>query len=262
MIEREMLEYTTAELWETLLGRDEVARCQALDELAEREDNTIAPLVVASLARGLALPCDMTPMWRNALIKATPRIQVTDESLRSVLASSLLKHAFDLKHGGGDEGILWTAIRRYATLRPEADIARMSAFLDDHGNLPRLHVVLLSLQNAFYSWAPTEQESQSFEYLRDQVSWTAHKFLNPVYMHEDNECAVARSSLCAAAAIGCPDLLRLTEKAIALKEKWLVEMARQEISSRATRWKHWGKESDQGVVALVHASIEMLAKAC
>ena len=117
MIEREMLEYTTAELWETLLGRDEVARCQALDELAEREDNTIAPLVVASLARGLALPCDMTPVWRNALIKATPRIQVTDESLRSVLASSLLKHAFDLKHGGGDEGILWTAIRRYATQR-------------------------------------------------------------------------------------------------------------------------------------------------
>ncbi len=211
-------------------------RNAALDELLEREEPALVPVVVTMLGKD-----DRNdPFWR-ALLRATPRMKVTDESLRRTLADNLWDIAEQLKESRteGDEDLLWTAIRRYATLRPQADIGKLVEFLDEPDTderLPRFHVVLLAIQNAFYASPPNELEMASLQKLRGRVSALAHKYLDRAFLTTPDQRAIALSSYCAAAILGCADLVELTQQAISMREMWLLELAEQKLSPLAARW--------------------------
>ncbi len=229
------LDASNAELWDALCHQSEHYRYAALGELADREDPCLAPMVIVKLSKA-----DRVPDRRNTLIRATPCIQVTDDSLRSMLATSLWDHAIHLKNPRNDEeeSVLLTAIRRYATLRPQADIGKLVDFLADPDELlPRRHVVLLAIQNAFYAWAPTEAESTGLQAIRARVSMLTRRYLDPSWLDTPHGRAVAQGSYCAAAALGCSDLLELTDQNRALKQTWLTEFTHDKLAQMLERWR-------------------------
>jgi len=240
------LDASNAELWDALTSQSEDRRYAALGELVEREDPSLAPTVIVKLSKDY-----LAPDRRNTLIRATPRIQVTDDSLRVMLARSLWDHAIHLKNprNAEEESVLWTAIRRYATLRPQADIGKLVEFLADSDQpLPRRHVILLAIQNAFYAWAPTETESVGLEKLRARVSELARRYLDPSWPDGEDENAVTLASYCAAMALGCADLDELTNLVISRGERWLLRLALQDSSPMLQRWRSRADGSGAGRV--------------
>jgi|GEM_PF-6543559 len=218
-------------------GTREDLRIAVLGELMDREEPAMARFVVESLDRP-----EESASWRNALLRATPRIQVTDDSLRVSLSKSLWRYALALKHAqtNEEESLLWTAIRRYATLRPQADIGKLVEFLDEPSSsegLPRLHVVLLAIQNAFYAWAPTEAEAADLEELRRCVSDLGARYLTCEVLDTADKRAIALASYCAAATLGCSDLPALTERVLALGQSWLIELAEKKLAPLLDRWR-------------------------
>jgi len=231
------VEASTPDLWQAFLYGVEDRRCAALNELVEREDSAVVPVVITRLGRTYL---EHTDSERHALLRATPRIQVTDESLRAALAENLWDIADKLQQPRNEEeeALLWTAIRRYATLRPEADIGKLVAFLGEPDEpLPRRHVVLLAIQNAFYAQAPTDQESAKLEPLRQRVSELARRYLDTKWPEGDDENAVTLSAYCAALVLGCADIDALTNLVISRNERYLLKLTLQDSLPMVQRWR-------------------------
>lgn len=254
------VEAETAALWEAFLDQNPDKRRAARDELVEREDPGLVPWIITRLGKTY-----LDERERPALLRATPRIKVTDESLRAALADNLWDIAGQLKESRkeGDESLLWTAIRRYATLRPEADIGRLVAFLGEPDEpLPRRHVVLLAIQNAFYAQAPTKEESEKLEPLRTRVSELAQRYLDAKWPDGEDENAVTLSAYCAALALGCTDIDALTDLVISRNERYLLKLALLDSLPMVQRWRtSKGGTASNRVVDAVASELAKLTQA-
>lgn len=130
--------------FETLEERIEDLEARALD----------APLqasifVVEELERS-----DLDLAWRDALISAAEQLQLDDENLRARLASSLLRHAQSMDRSI-DTPVLWSALRRYASLSSGEDVlVNIPAFLAPSSARTTQQAALQALENTFSAHGP------------------------------------------------------------------------------------------------------------
>lgn len=212
---------TPAELWE-MATRGTVTfeqRIACLYELVDAEDPELPLFLVNQLQRK-----DLRRDEQSALVLAAERTQVFDNAMRASLKDSLLRHGVALRDLGEEEGPLWAAIRRYASLVPLSEVDGLLEFLRPEDADATKQAALHGIQHIFEVEPP--DDSASISRLRERVSALALEYLTSGRADSPEGSSLALNVFCAAASLGDMNLSTLTERLIALGRARLASRAR------------------------------------
>lgn len=228
------VEASTSDLWRVIHAQEASVRERAacMSELAERSDAKLPSFVVQAL--------DWTnadPRFRDALLATAEVMQVSDPALRERLEGALLRVATMLRDRPelSSERSLWAAVRRYASLVPQARVSGLLAFLRSADALTTRQVALQGTQNVFSVEPPGALAPLSA--LRERVRELALKYLDADWLVSPENNALALNAFCASAAAGEPELMALTDRLCALGKPRLRAQAAQKLEPIAAAWR-------------------------
>lgn len=233
--------------------RDDPAdRIAALSRLIEspRQDEAISD-VLDQFGRA-----DAQPEWRDALVLAAEDIHFPPH-LRVTAASRLLSIASTLRsEPEGREKVVWSALRRGASLLAPQSAGRIIPFLEN-GPVDTRALALQSIARMFEPRPPEEIPAK----LADRVFSFASKFLDPDVFTPGEPSLIARSAVTALAAIADHRLHSTLESVRALNRAFLTRRIRQELERLRSGWLARGvlldhaalKNIDDGLALLNHA---------
>ena len=213
---------STADLWQRLRSVDGTAedKVQSLAQLIAEDDEGIAGFVVTELGRK-PLPDE----WLEPLLYATEQIQFEDPSERAALKDCLHEHALSLLQSGRvrSESALWAAIRRYASIVPEDEVALLQPFFGERASVATRQVALQAVQTIFHAAAPRDADSLSA--LRDRICDLAEKTVDPDLLVSPEIASLALNAFLALAAVGDSRAVRLATRLKATGKGWLLSAA-------------------------------------
>ncbi len=227
-------------------------RIAALHELTERKSQRLPAFIDDDLKKP-----NLSLRWRDALVASAARTQFIDSAQRSSIANSLLNIAFSLSQDAealSHEGTLWRAVRRYAALRPEADISQFASLIPStQGYLAFHHILLLSLANAFSAWPPMSAEQNRLEPLRAWVVNGLHLSLQQPDFESLLDEAIAQCGLVSAGALAVSEFKALCLRVNTHPQAWLWDMAKDELEAIKARWqqRELHDQGEQAALALL-----------
>ncbi len=222
-----------SELWSAT--RDPVSRVSrrldALQTLLESDPVAAVEFVVDELSRD-----DLAEGWRDALVFLVEDIHLP-EPLRQRVGDRLLAIAASLRGSAklGVEKVVWSALRRAASLLPPAQAERFLPFLDCPSLVDTRSVALRCLERVFEPAPPVEGHLVTA--LRERVTQFAFKFLDPDVFAGGENALIAQNAVCALAALGDPRLGGVIDRVNQLGRSWMNRQVRARLEHLLESWR-------------------------
>ena len=141
--------------------------------------------------------------WRDALVLAAERTAFEGDELRTRVTTSLLRVAEALRGTGPDE-VMWSAIRRYASMVPVGSSDALIGFLGDDERATTLQVALQGVSRIFEA-SPTEGVPAR-DRLRARVHALALARIKPDRVHGSEDAAMCFACFEAALQLRDPEI--------------------------------------------------------
>lgn len=169
---------------------------QWFDTLSERVYNE-DPKLPFWLANNLEKV--LTPETREALILATEVTAILNPDNRSRITASLLRHARDLRDEGS-EAVLWSALRRYASMVPIEDVDNLLEFMRPTDSQKTIQCALQGIFNIF-SLTP-RPNGVAVGRLKERVLELCNIWIHPDRVQTSADAAMAFCSYSALLVLG------------------------------------------------------------
>jgi hypothetical protein len=151
----------------------------------------------------------------------------------------------------GPEKVVWSALRRGASLLDPGQIGRLLPFLLPDGAVDTRAVALQCVERLFEPAPPATPPVE----VADRVALFAEKFLDPDVFTAGEPSLIARNAVAALAAIGDSRLRDAVVRIVALNRPWLTRRVRDELTHLSQEWRVRGVPRDHAAVAnLDHAT--------
>ncbi len=190
------------------------------------------------------------PEWRDAAVFAAEDTHFPPE-LREGAGEALLNIALTLRNQpSGPEKVVWSALRRAASLLPTRKADRLLAFLAPNGTVDTRSVALQCVSRMYEAEPPSSVPLA----VADRAYRFAERFLDPDVFTPGEPSVIARNALSALAAVGDQRLGDALAAVRALGRSWLIRRVRDELSRIYRGWIDRGFSPKQSAVAnLGHA---------
>lgn len=213
---------------------------QAMEALAEQaaladEADVVSELLSLLLDEGLPeLPAflvqaledrDITPAVQELLIVAAEHSQVSEPALRARLCAALRGSALALR-GTTRPEVLWSALRRYASMVPVEEADSLLDFLRPEDAPTTIQVALQGVFSVF-TRPGVDFKTAARDRLRARVGALARSLIGPSAAIRPDDAALALCAYEAAAALDDPELPDLRAS--------LEDLGRRYLSDRAHR---------------------------
>jgi serine/threonine protein kinase len=209
----------------------------------------------------------LKPKDRARVVFATELIRFPAGEERQRVIQLLLDEARNLRlsEDSTDQRVLWAAVRRYASMVPLDDTARLMEFLlpDNPGHTQ--HIALRAIQTVFSHGPPDERIRPALVDLTRRVVDIALEALDGRELIPGFRTAIAIDACSASAILGAWEgAIRAVELLIATRRSALIEMLYEQLSGIRKSWLR-GRDarsvpiSDSGV-RLLDALLDRLSK--
>ena len=166
------------------------------------------------------------PQWRDAAVFAAEDTHFPP-ALREGVGEALLNIASALRNQpDAPEKVVWSALRRGASLLPTATVDRLLAFLAPGGTVDTRSVALQCLTRMYEAEPPTAVPVA----VADRAHRFAERFLDPDVFTPGEPSLIARNAVSALAALGDPRLGGALAAVRSLGGPWLVRRVRDELN--------------------------------
>jgi len=218
-----------------------VSRVAALTGL---RGSPLESVAVAYLAREI-IRMELPPEWRDAAVFAVEATHFPPD-LREGVGEALLNIAYALRaQPDGPERVVWSALRRGASLLPTTKVDRLLGFLATDGTVDTRSVALQCVSRMYEAEPPSAVPLA----VADRVHLFAERFLDPVVFTPGEPSVIARSAVSALAAVGDRRLGDALTALHSLGRLWLVRRVRDELNRLYRGWIDRGFSLEQPAVA-------------
>jgi len=224
---------SVSELW--LTARDSAssrsARLGAVQTLLELDPDALAGFIVAELSRN-----DLAAEWRDAMVFLTEDIHLPSP-LRHQAGDRLLTIAASLRGSTevGADKVVWSALRRAATLLPRDQADRFLRFLDGPSIVDTRSVALRCLERMFEPAPPADGDPLTA--LSARVAELAFEFLDPDVFAGGEHALIAQNAVCALAALDDHRLADAITQVNQLGRPWLTWQVRTRLEGLLESWR-------------------------
>jgi hypothetical protein len=188
---------------------------------------------------------DIQPAWRDAAVFAAEDTHFAP-ALRESVGEALLNITSALrKQPEGPEKVVWSSLRRGASLLPTTKVDRLLAFLAPGGTIDTRSVALQCVARMYEAEPPTAVPVA----VADRAHRFAERFLDPDVFTPGEPSLIARNSVSALAAVGDPRLGDALAAVRSLGRPWLVRRVRDELNRVYRGWIDRGFSQEQPAVA-------------
>jgi hypothetical protein len=185
------------------------------------------------------------PEWRDAAVFAAEDTHFPPE-LRDGVGEALFNIASTLRNQpDGPEKVVWSALRRGASLLPTKQADRLLAFLAPDGMVDTRSVALQCISRMYEAEPPSSAPLA----VADRTYRFAERFLDPDVFTPGEPSVIARNALSALAAVGDQRLGDALAVVRALGRPWLVRRVRDELNRIYRGWLDRGFSPEQRAVA-------------
>lgn len=207
-------------------------RIEALQEWTFLDNDAAAAFILNELETG-EMPAD----WRNALIYAAEDARVTNEREQPRLCNRLRELALDLRQRSEPhlERVVWTAVRRFASLIPEERARDLVDFLHQKGQVDTRLVALQGVVHIFEAAPP--DSLGDLQPLADRIFQLSSKLIDPDIMTAGETSAIAEKGMHALAALGDPRLEDCLSKLDSLSWQWLSRQVLDDLNELKSGWE-------------------------
>jgi hypothetical protein len=190
-----------------------------------------AEFLVGELARP-----ELPDEWKYALVFAAEDLCFPDPALQKVVRDRLLLIAESAGVSGkaGSDRVVWSALRRAASLCEPAEANLLVPFLEQRGPVDTRAVVLLCVCRMFGSAPPSGTD---LSVLQNRIAEYAQKFLDPDVFSGGENASIALNAVCALAATGDARLRQNLARAMKVRRRWLNRQLRLRFSELLDAWK-------------------------
>lgn len=204
-------------------------RTQALGELFGTDAEVEAVLFIADeLGRR-----DLPPGWRDAVVFAAEDVHFPAD-LREQVADRLLVLAADLRdRADAPAKVVWSALRRGASLLPAGTAGRLLCFLAPGGAVDTRAVALRAVTRAYEGGPAFDVPAE----VVDRSARLAERFLDPDVFAAGEPSLIARNAVTAVAALGDSRLAGLLDAVRRLDRAWLTRRVRVDLTQLARDWQ-------------------------
>jgi hypothetical protein len=224
---------SVSELWST--ARDSASSCSArlgaVQTLLELDPDAAVEFIVEELSRD-----DPADEWREAMVFLTEDIHLPSH-LRHRAGDRLLTIAASLRGSTkvGAEKVVWSALRRAATLllRDQAD--RLLCFLDCPSIVDTRSVALRCIERMFEPTPPRDGDLPTA--LSARAAELAFKFLDPDVFAGGENALIAQNAVCALAALDDDRLGEAIARVNQLGRPWLNRQVRTRLEELLESWR-------------------------
>lgn len=241
----------------TKIANDENAstddRIAALGQWMANHLSAASVLILTELHKS-----DLSEDWRDAIIFAAENAHfVTPEQQRKA-CSRLRELARRLRHGrkAGTEHVVWSAMRRFASLLPPEEAGSLLEFLDRVGSVDTRMVALQCVARVFEAAPPAD--TAAIETLARRVAELADKFLDPDVFSGGENSGIARWAVIALAALGNPGLPDTLKRVQSLDKKWFSVRVEQDLRDLIDAWSDGGTPDSDATFRLVEESLHAM----
>lgn len=231
---------------------DQTAPPERLAALGRLLDSPRQEEAIADLLSELARP-DARPERRDALVFAAENVHFPPH-LRGIASDHLLAIASTQRSGFEDrEKVVWSALRRGASLLTPNQVERILPFLEN-GSVDTRAVALQSIARMFEPRPPDTIPLK----VADRVLQFARKFLDPDVFTAGDPSLIARNAVSALATMADPRLNSVTESVRALSRGFLTRRIYQELNRIRSGWLARGVARDHPAVTNIDGGLALL----
>jgi hypothetical protein len=188
---------------------------------------------------------DIQPEWRDAAVFAAEDTHFPP-ALRESVGEASLNIASALRNQpDAPEKVVWSALRRGASLLPTTKVDRLLAFLAPGGTVDTRSVALQCVARMYEAEPPTTVPVA----VADRAHRFAERFLDPDVFTPGEPSLIARNAVSALAAVGDPRLGDALAAVRSLGRPWLVRRVRDELNRVYRGWVDRGFSQEQPAVA-------------
>jgi hypothetical protein len=250
------LEYESPDaLWAQV--RDEgsatFARGASLGELVKREDKDVATYLTKELSRWR----DLDPDWLAALVFLAEDLSALPPDVRPLLREALLDVGAGLRDEEGNGPVVWSALRRAASLAGTEQSQTLLDYLDHRGAVDTRLVALQCIGRVFAT--SPEAQTGRFPFVADRVAEYARKYLDPDVFTAGETAAIAQAAVVVLATMGDERLSDLIARARALKKPWLTMQLHRKLADLVGSWNRQVVSTPHPALSLVQSQLAVLA---
>jgi len=218
------------------IARDEAAamnlRISALSEWIAANNKGVSEFVVEQLSS-----TNLADDWRDTLVYAAENVHFRDPDQQAAVCDRLRELALKLCESSkaGTEQVVWSAMRRFASLLPAERAADLLEFLNRKGAVDTRMVALQCVTRVFELAPPSDLAT--LEPLTGRVAEYADKFLDPDVFAGGENSAIARNAVLALAALGSPRVVDSVQRVNALGRRWLSRQVQRQLEELFDGWR-------------------------
>ncbi len=206
-------------------------RAEALNEWMILESDQAVLFVLSELENG-----SCNEEWLATLVFAAEDLRFDEEDQQNWLCRRLHEIAVEFRDRAESrfEQVVWSALRRFASLVPEEDAVELVEFVR-YGNVDTRLVALQCIVNVFEAAPPRNPEI--FGRLADRVFELATKLLDPDVLVPGETSAIAEQTIVALAALGDQRLAGCVSRLAGLKIEWFSQVVQQNLTALLDCWE-------------------------
>ena len=207
-------------------------RIDALGQWIALDNDSAATFILKSLE------CEGEPdEWRSALIFAAEDVRFPTEEQQTRAATRLRELAIEFRQrpDSGSELVVWSALRRFASLIPEEHIGELLPFLSPAGAVDT-RLVALQCMVHIHEPAPPQLDSDIHRELADRAFDYATKCLDPDVLIPGETSAIAEQAVMALAAMGDARLTQCIAQLQTIDVAWLSRIVRKALAELREGW--------------------------
>ena len=191
----------------------------------------------AAFIGGELCQTELTDDWRDALVYAAENVHFEAPSQQAAVCDRLREVALKLRESSkaGTEHVVWSAMRRFASLLPAERAADLLEFLNRKGAVDTRMVALQSIARLFENAPPSD--IAALEPLTERVAEYADKFLDPDVFAGGENSAIARNAVLALAALGSLRVVDSVQRVNALGRRWLSRQVQRQLEELLDGWR-------------------------
>ena len=207
-------------------------RLDALREWFEQNEAEAVSYLAAELVRD-----GVNDDWRTELVFVAEEAHFADPAMQRTVCERLFEIAASLRTGqeAGSDKVVWSALRRAATLVGPAELDKLLPFLEAGPGIDTRLVALRAVFHIFEATPPiVEAQPQA---IRDRIAIVARKFLDPDIFSGGENAAIAEHAVLALAAMGDSRFPMYLKQAKLLRRRWLNRQLQEFLARLLQSWK-------------------------
>jgi hypothetical protein len=197
---------------------------------------------------------DLAAEWQDTLVFMAERVHFP-ANLRPRIGERLLAIAGELcAQPDGNAKVVWSALRRAASLLPADQVDRLVPFLTHDGSVDTRAVALQGVARVFEAGPPMSPPAA----VTDRAADFASKIIDRDVLTPGEVSVVGRNAVAALAATGDPRLQFAINRVSALGRPWLTRRVRDELTEIGKAWKRRGIPADHSAVVNLENALAQL----